>query len=110
MLLYRLPCSWIRSNNFAVGGVLYFGSDGLLFVPHRLNLKRDQSIFEMGPNHQLHLTLMPTQLNRFMKMLVPRPVPRLQLTWPGGSAQFLIPAPDRTLKLIDNRLCEFRKP
>jgi hypothetical protein len=34
-LRYRLPCSWKRSENFSVGGVLYIGPEGLLFVPHK---------------------------------------------------------------------------
>jgi hypothetical protein len=44
-LRYRLPCSWKRSENFSVGGVLYIGPLGLLFVPHKLNLPRDRSLF-----------------------------------------------------------------
>ncbi|HWZ56239.1 MAG TPA: hypothetical protein VNZ63_09225, partial [Verrucomicrobiae bacterium] len=28
-LRYRLPCSWKRSEKFAVGGVLYIGTQGL---------------------------------------------------------------------------------
>lgn len=76
-LRYRLPCSWKRSEKFSVGGVLYIGPLGLLFVPHKMNLPRDRSMFEMGPNKSLKLSLTTRPLNRFLKLLVPRPTPLL---------------------------------
>lgn len=104
---YRLPCSWKRSENFAVGGVLYIGPQGLLFMPHKMNLPRDRSSsFEMGPGEGLKLSLTTQKVAGFFKLLVPRPASVLQVSWPGGSAQFLVPAPDRVLKLIEERVRE----
>src|ERR1700719_1486448 len=85
-LLYRLPCSWKRSENFSVGGVLYIGPLGLFFVPHKMNLPRDRSAFEMGPNKNLKLSLTTPELTGLSKLLVPRPTPRLQVVWPDGNA------------------------
>jgi hypothetical protein len=105
-LRYRLPCSWKRSENFSVGGVLYIGPLGLLFVPHKMNLPRDRSVFEMGPNKSLKLSLATQALTGLFKLLVPRPTPLLQIIWPEGSAQFIIPAPNQVFKLIDERVRE----
>lgn len=108
-LRFRLPSSWKRSDNFSVGGVLYIGPSGLLFVPHKLNLPRDRSIFEMGPIKSLELSLTSPALNKAFKLLVPRPTPLLQVAWPDGSAQFLIPAPNQGFKLIGDRLHEMKQ-
>jgi len=105
-LRYRLPCSWKRSENFAVGGILYIGRLGLLFAPHKMNLPSDRSVFEMGPNKSLEFSLAPQMLNGFFKLLVPRPTPLLQVVWPGGSAQLIIPAPNHVFELIRDRVRE----
>lgn len=105
-LRYRLPCSWKRNKNFSVGGVLYVGPMGLLFVPHKMNLPRDHSVFEMGPNKSLRLCLAPQTVSRLFKVLVPRPSPALEVIWPEGSAQFLVPAPNHVLKSLDERVRE----
>jgi hypothetical protein len=105
-LRYRLPGSWKRSENFAVGGVLYIGPLGLIFVPHRKNLRRDRSAFEMGPNASIELSLTTPKLSGLFKLLVPRPPSLLQVIWAEGGAQFLVPAPNRVLKLIDERIHE----
>ena len=105
-LRYRLPCSWKRSEDFSVGGVLYMGSLGLFFVPHKMNLPRDRSAFEMGPNKNLKLSLTTPELSGLSKLLVPRPTPRLQVVWPDGNAQFIIPAPNQVLRLISERVRE----
>jgi hypothetical protein len=104
-LRYRLPCSWKRSKNFSVGGVLYVGPMGLLFVPHKMNFPRDSSAFEM-PNESLRLCLSPQAVSGFFKFLVPRPSPVLEAIWPDGRAQFLVPAPNQVFKLLDERLRE----
>lgn len=105
-LQFRLPCSWKRSENFSVGGVLYIGPLGLLFVPHKMNLPRDRSVLEMGPNKSLELSLTAQTLTGFLKMLVPRPTPLLQVSWPEGSAQFIVPAPNQVFELIRGRVRE----
>lgn len=99
-LRYRLPCSWVRSKNFAVGGVLYIGPHGLLFVPHKMNLPGDRSVFEMGPNRRLKLSLTAPESSGLSKLLVPRPMSQLQVNWPEGSAKFVIPSPNQVFDLI----------
>ena len=105
-LRYRLPCSWKRGEYVAVGGVLYLGPQGLLFVPHKMNLPRDRSCFEMGPSKSLKFSLTSPQSTRFRRMLVSRPPTQLQVIWSDGSAQFLVPAPSRVLDLIEERVRE----
>ncbi len=105
-LLYRLPSNWMKTDNFAVGGVLYIGKSGLFFLPHGKNLPRDRSSFEMGPADELRLSLTPTTLTGCKRLLVPRPAPLLHIIWPGGEANFLIPSPRNTLGLIEKALRE----
>jgi hypothetical protein len=105
-LRYRLPCSWKRSQSFTVGGVLYIGPQGLLFVPHKMNLPRDRTFFEMGPSRSLKLSLTPQKAARFFELFVPRPPSVLQVIWPDGSAQFVVPPSDRVFKLIEERIRE----
>jgi hypothetical protein len=105
-LRYRLPSNWMRSESHAVGGVLYIGRDGLLFLQHGKNVQRDRSSFEMGPADELRLSLTPTTLTGWRRLLVPRPVPLLNIIWPGGEASFLIPSPQNTLGLIEKALRE----
>jgi hypothetical protein len=103
-LRYRLPCSWKRSRNFSVGGVLYIGPLGLLFVPHKMNLPRDRSAFEMGPTKSLKLLMATQAATGLVKLLVPRPAPLLQVTWPEGSAQFVVPAPNQVFRLVNEHI------
>lgn len=105
-LRYRLPCSWKRSENFAVGGILYIGPQVLLFAPHKKNLPRDRSSFEMGPSKTLKLSLTPQKPAGFFKLFAPRPPLQLLVVWTDGNAKFLIPAPTLVLKLIEERIGE----
>ena len=98
---YRLPCSYLLSDHFAVGGVLYIGPSGLLFMPHKKNLEKHRVPLEMGPIDNLHLSLTSPQLNWYFRLLVPHPVPRLNVEWPNGNAIFLIPEPDSVSQLIE---------
>ena len=105
-LRYRLPCSWKRSEYVAVGGVLYLGPQALLFVPHKMNLPRDRSSFEMGPRKSLKFSLTNPQSTGFRRLLVFRSPTQLQIIWSDGSAQFLVPASSRVLDLIEERVRE----
>ena len=102
--LYRLPSNWMKTESFAVGGVLYIGKGGLFFLPHGKNLPRDRSSFEMGPADELRMLLTPTTLTGLKRLLVPHPAPLLNIMWPGGEASFLIPSPQNTLGLIEKAL------
>jgi hypothetical protein len=105
-LQYRLPSNWMKTESFAVGGVLYIGKGGLFFLPHGKNMPRDRFSFEMSPANELRLSLTPTTLTGWKQLLVPHPAPFLHIIWPGGEANFLIPSPRNTLGLIERALRE----
>src|SRR5262245_41833780 len=43
----RLPCGWSKNARMNVGGVLYVGKAGFVFVPHRRNLPGDRNAIEI---------------------------------------------------------------
>ena len=104
-LRYRLPCSWMKSAVFAVGGILYLGRDGLLFVPHSKNLKRDLAPFEMGPLHHLNLSLVAQPpMSLLWRILIPHAPKLLEIRANGHSKRFLIPQPDSVIGIIQERI------
>lgn len=94
---YRFPCTWVKSS-LGVGGVLYVGSSGLLFVPHRFN-SPSVSAFRMTPLEDLHVGLSetPRSLSPLQRMLVPHPQPLMEIQWTSGSACFLVPSAAMTV-------------
>jgi hypothetical protein len=42
----------------------------------------------------------PPHLNAIQRLWVPRPQPRIEVTWNGASARFLVPSPADTLVRI----------
>jgi hypothetical protein len=105
-LSHRLICDWIQPSGFAIGGVLYLGRDGLLFVPHLKNLKRDQAILNMGSSDQIQLTLVQPSINAVQRVLIPNPPQHLEVAGNGRRETFLIPQPERVIQLIRERLQE----
>jgi hypothetical protein len=99
-LTHRLPCSWMKSENFAVGGVLYLGSGGFLFIPHRKNLPTHRQPFEIKSLSDITFSLVTPRLNSLMKLLVKRVPPRLQIESRDTSARFLVPEAEKTLGKI----------
>lgn len=82
-LRHRLPCGWAKTDNFAVGGVLYIGDEGLLFVPHKQNLAVHRGIVEMAPLSDVSFSIVegnPNSLSRLLLSHVPR---LLEVKWPG---------------------------
>jgi hypothetical protein len=105
-LSHRLICDWMLPSGFAVGGVLYLGRDGLLFVPHLKNLKRDQAILNMGSSDQIQLTLVQPNINVVQRMLIPNPPRYLEVTGNGRRECFLVPQPERVIELVRRCLQE----
>ena len=44
---YRLPCKAFLTNNVTIGGILYLGHFGVLFIPHKRH--RDEQPIDLGP-------------------------------------------------------------
>jgi hypothetical protein len=106
-LRYRLPCSWMKSPAFAVGGILYIGKDGMLFYPHRKNLKGDRAQFEIGPLSGIQLSLVPPPpMGLVRRTLVPNPESLLEVKVGSRSERFLIPQSARVIEIIRKRIDE----
>jgi hypothetical protein len=96
---YKLPCTWVRES-IGVGGVLYVGRSGLLFVPHRLN-QRSAQFFRMAPLETLSASAVESQHgNVLQRILVPHPQPLLQIDWLSKSARFRVPSAATTAELL----------
>ena len=96
---HRLPCSWMKSDKFAVGGVLYFGNDSFMFVPHKKNLAQHREPFAIAPLNSVTFSLV--QPKNFQAGLLFKKLPRhLEMAWSCGKARFLVPDPENTLMRI----------
>lgn len=97
---YRLPCTWVKEA-LGVGGVLYVGSSGLLFVPHKIN-PISITAFRMAPLRELQVQLSntPQTRNLLQRALVPHPQPLVEIVWPSGRACFLVPSAATTAESL----------
>jgi hypothetical protein len=95
LVYYQIPCTWINGKAL-VGGVLYLGRGGLLFVPHKKN-RRPSTPVEMTPIDAVRIArVAPFAGNAVQRLLVPRPLEQIEVTWNGVSARFLMPNPADT--------------
>lgn len=97
---YRLPCSWMKSDNFAVGGLLYLGKQSLMFVPHQENLAQHRNGFEIAPLNNVTLSLVQPRLNLLARLLTERPPSHIEIRWEHGQPRFLVPEAEITLTKI----------
>jgi hypothetical protein len=96
---YKLPCTWLQES-IGVGGVLYVGRSGLLFVPHKLN-QRSAQFLRMAPLEALSVTVVESPRgNVLQRILVPHPQPLLQIEWLSESARFRVPSAATTTELL----------
>lgn len=96
---HRLPCSWMKTDRFSVGGVLYLSSERFMFVPHKKNLPCHREAFEIAPlNDVTFSTVQPSHL--LASLLFRKMPPHLEITWSGGKTRFIIPDPENTLMRI----------
>jgi hypothetical protein len=103
-LTHRLPCSWMKSDNFAVGGVLYLGPRGFLFMPHNKNLPTHREPFEIQPIEEIRFSLVKPRLNILTRLLVERIPLHLQIESRDRSARFLVPDAENTLNKISRAI------
>ena len=97
---HRLVCNWMKSDNFAVGGVLYFSRERLVFVPHQQNLPQHREPIEIAPLSQVEFSIVEPRLNLLHRMFLQRPPCYLEVKWFGGNARFAVPEAERTLAKI----------
>jgi hypothetical protein len=99
---YRFPCTLMTGWRSVVGGVMYLGPDGLIFVPHKRNRRKAQ-LLEMGPLNGVTIgTADPPARNRLQRILIPHPQQVLEVQWPGGTAKFLVPSVMSTTTRLSN--------
>lgn len=104
---YKLPCTWLRES-IGVGGVLYVGSSGMLFVPHRLN-QRVAQFFRMAPLETLSVTVVESHRgNVLQRILVPHPPAVLEIGWRSESARFRVPSAATTADLLTQAMQSLR--
>lgn len=98
-LTYRLPCSLLKTAVVAIGGALYLGESGLVFVPHEANppSRRQPLVFALG---DLRTVAVVGATPWFFRPLVPRPPTLLEVSGGAVSARFVVPAPMATIPKI----------
>lgn len=97
----RLVCNWIKSKNHPVSGELYIGRDGLMFIPHKQHLPR-QEPFEITPLNDAEFSIVEPQLNLLLRTMTEKPPRYIEVKWFGGNARFLAPEAEQTLAKIKN--------
>ena len=90
LFYYQLVCIWLRGHAW-VGGVLYLGRNGALFVPHTKNRKAAHPL-EIAPIDDVSVRLTdPLPRNAIQRFLIPRPQKQIEVSWSGDSARFITP-------------------
>ncbi|HEU4454749.1 MAG TPA: hypothetical protein VFR81_16895 [Longimicrobium sp.] len=104
----RLPCGLLLSWRIVMGGVLYLGPAGFLFVPHLRNAEALREAVRMEPVRTITL--------RRLRYAIPWPA-RLSLgpyrdgllvEWRDMAAMFVVPDPDHTLRLMEAELVRWK--
>jgi|GEM_PF-1248780 len=110
---HRLPCSWLKSNTFSIGGVLYIGEESLVFVPNTQNLPQHRKPFDILPLGSLEMSVTEMKLGWLKKMIMKRPPRLLEISWSTDNARFVVPDAEQTLmrikQVVDRRLLEREK-
>jgi hypothetical protein len=101
----RLPCSWLKTANFAVGGVLYLGQGCMTFVPHTKNLLQHREPFEIPQLDTATVSIVETSLNLFARLLITKTPRHMEIKWAGGSARFIVPAVEETAVKVRSVTC-----
>lgn len=100
---HRVGCSLMTSPGFAVGGMLYTGPAEWRFIPHRKNLPRHRQPLRIAPLTETRLELHPMPLRGLQKWTTVRALDLLRIHWPGGTADFRVPAPGETIALLERQ-------
>lgn len=97
---YRLPCTWMKGA-LGVGGVLYIGRSGLLFLPNKIN-HRKEAPFRLTPltDLQVKVTAPSKSQNPLLRILIPHPQPRIEIHSASDVASFVVPSPVATAERL----------
>lgn len=99
----RLPCAVVLSARVLLGGVLYLGPAGLLFVPHAGHAPALRTPLPMEPVGSI--VLERVRLYRpLLQRLLGRHAEALLVSWEGGKALFTVPEPVETQRRIQAEL------
>jgi hypothetical protein len=106
-IYYKLPCTW-NDDQAAVGGILYLGRQGLIYVPHKRN-GRAYPPFTMSPIETVKTALVqPPFTNAIRKLLGPKPQPQLEITSQKSCMRFIVPQPPTTITALNRLLDSIR--
>jgi len=97
---YRMPCSYMKTDKFAIGSVLYLGKSGFSYVPHKKNLKRHQNSFDISPLESCQFSLAEPSYGKLTLILTPKPPLHLEIKTGNNAWKFLVPTPQTTLRKI----------
>lgn len=100
----RLPCGLLLGPKRAMGGVLYLGPGGFLFVPHLRNAPALREPFAIGPVRSIVVERVWFRNTRLARFYTGRFGEALRVRWQGGALLFAVPAPAHTQRLIEAEL------
>lgn len=107
-IYYQLPCTW-NNGQVGVGGILYLGREGLIYLPHKRNVHWHPP-FTMSPIETVNTSLIqPPIRNVIQKLLIPKSQPQLEITSQKGRMRFTVPQPSKTIKKLDSLLERLRQ-
>jgi hypothetical protein len=107
--IYRLLCTWIH-NEKNIGGVLFLGKSGFLFVPHRFNRKVVEP-FEIGPTAEIEIELSqaPVSSGWLKRLFLPHQQRPIQIRWGSENARFAVPSAENTILLLRRAIDELKR-
>jgi hypothetical protein len=103
---YRIPATYVKTPKVAVGGIVYLGKSGLMFLPHQKNGPSDLESIRIEPLSDLQLKVIPRRVNVRQRLLVARVDPLLQVLSSALNAEFLVPRPEQTRKILEAAIVE----
>lgn len=111
---YRVPCLWMKFPGFEVSGVLYIGKEGLVFMPHSHQHKRNgwfeydqpqlQKPLEIVPLDRISLNLIEARFDFFQRILHAKMPQYIEIIWPGGKAHFAVPQAEKTKDKLERAI------
>jgi hypothetical protein len=104
---YRLPCSLVKARSLVIGGTLYLGGTGLLFVPHERYREphREQLAFSLD---RLAISAVPAEVAVLLRPMIARAATLLELQSGALAARFVVPAPMATIPRVKQAVEELR--
>jgi len=100
----RLPCGLLLGPKRMMGGVMYLGPGGFLFVPHLRNAPALREPISIGPVRAIVVERVWFRHARLARFYRGRWGEGLRIRWQGGMLLFVVPAPAHTQRLIEAEL------